>query len=299
MASLSSPLRASSRSLTALSMAVFSPASSLSPCSPRLFLTLCTAASPWLRAWTSSSFFLSSAAFSSASFTIFWISSSDRPEFALMVILFSLPDALSLADTFRMPLASMSKATSICGTPRAAGGMPSRLNSPSILLPEAISRSPWNTLMVTAGWLSSAVEKVCANFVGMVVFFVIILVITPPSVSMPSDSGVTSSSSTSLRSPDRTWPCTAAPTATASSGFTSLRGSLPKNSLTFSCTLGMRVMPPTRMTSSMSDTDTPASLMAVRQGAMVRSIRSSTRLSSLERVSLMFRCLGPEASAVM
>ena len=153
-------------------------------------------------------------------------------------------------------------------------------------------------MIVTAGWLSSAVEKICANLVGMVVFFLIILVITPPSVSMPSDSGVTSSSSTSLRSPASTWPWIAAPTATASSGLTSLRGSLPKNSLTFSCTLGMRVMPPTRITSSISPTATPASLIAVRQGAIVRSISSSTSASSLARVSLMFRCFGPEASAV-
>jgi hypothetical protein len=71
----------------------------------------------------------------------------------------------------------------------------------------------------------------------MVVFFSISLVITPPSVSMPSDSGVTSSSSTSLTLAPSTPPWIAAPTATASSGFTSLRGSLPKNSLTFSCTL--------------------------------------------------------------
>ena len=87
-----------------------------------------------------------------------------------------------------------------------AGGMPSRLNSPSSLLPLAISRSPWKTLMVTAGWLSSAVEKVCACLVGMVVFLVIILVITPPRVSMPRERGVTSSSSTSLRPPESTWP---------------------------------------------------------------------------------------------
>ena len=60
-----------------------------------------------------------------------------------MVILFSLPVALSLAPTCRMPLASMSKVTSICGMPRGAGAMPSRLNSPSDLLPDAISRSPW------------------------------------------------------------------------------------------------------------------------------------------------------------
>jgi hypothetical protein len=91
----------------------------------------------------------------------------------------------------------------------------------------------------------------------------------------------------------------AAPTATASSGFTSLRGSLPKNSFTSSCTLGMRVMPPTRMTSPMSETFTPASLMAILQGSMVRWIRSSTRDSNLARVIFMTRCLGPEASAVM
>ena len=60
--------------------------------------------------------------------------------------------------------------------------------------------------MVTAGWLSSAVEKVCANLVGMVVFLVIILVMTPPKVSIPKDRGVTSSSNTSLRSPESTWP---------------------------------------------------------------------------------------------
>ena len=216
-----------------------------------------------------------------------------------MVILFSLPVPLSLAPTCKIPLASMSKDTSICGAPRGEGGMPSRLNSPSDLLAAAISRSPWNTLMVTAGWLSSAVEKVCANLVGIVVFLVIILVITPPKVSMPSDKGVTSSSKTSLRSPESTWPWMAAPTATASSGLTSLRGSLPNNSFTLSCTLGMRVMPPTKMTSWMSDTLTPASLIAMRQGAIVRSISSSTRASSLARVSLMFRCFGPLASAVM
>jgi hypothetical protein len=53
-------------------------------------------------------------------------------------------------------------------------------------------------LIVTADWLSSAVENTCDALVGTVVFFLIILVITPPSVSMPSDNGVTSSSSTSL-----------------------------------------------------------------------------------------------------
>ena len=53
-------------------------------------------------------------------------------------------------------------------------------------------------------------------------------------------------------------------------------GSFPKNPLTLSCTLGMRVMPPTRMISSMSPSETPASFIAVRHSAIVRSIRSST-----------------------
>jgi hypothetical protein len=100
------------------------------------------------------------------------------------------------------------------------------------LVAEAISRSPCSTWMVTAFWLSSAVENTCEALVGIVVFFWISLVITPPRVSMPSDSGVTSSSSTSLTSPCSTPPWMEAPTATASSGFTSRRGSLPKNSFT-------------------------------------------------------------------
>jgi hypothetical protein len=109
---------------------------------------------------------------------------------------------------------------------------------------------------------------------------------------MPSDSGVTSSSSTSLTSPLSTPAWMAAPTATTSSGLTPLCGSLPNSDLTICCTFGMRVMPPTRTTSLMSAALRPASLMACWQGPLVRSIRSSTRLSSLARVSFMVRCSG-------
>jgi hypothetical protein len=48
----------------------------------------------------------------------------------------------------------------------------------------------------------------------------------------------------------------------------------------------MRVMPPTRTTSSIWPAERPASLSAFLQGSMVRWIRSSTRLSNLARVSL-------------
>jgi hypothetical protein len=47
------------------------------------------------------------------------------------------------------------------------------------------------------GLVVAAVEKISLFRVGMVVFRVMSVVITPPSVSMPSDSGVTSSSSMS------------------------------------------------------------------------------------------------------
>ena len=67
-----------------------------------------------------------------------------------MRICCSLLVALSLAETFTMPLASMSKVTSTWGTPRGAGGRPIKSNWPSILLSAAISRSPWKTRMVTA-----------------------------------------------------------------------------------------------------------------------------------------------------
>ena len=119
---------------------------------------------------------------------------------------------------------------------------------------------------------------------------------TWPRVSIPSESGVTSSSSTSFTSRPGTPAWIAAPTATASSGFTSRRGSLPKIDFTISATFGIRVWPPTRITSEMSEPDTPASFIATRHGPMVRAIRSSTSDSSLARVSFMFRCFGPLAS---
>ena len=134
------------------------------------------------------------------------ISSSLRPEEPWMVMLAALPVPLSLAETCKIPLASISKVTSICGRPRGAGAMSPKLNWPKDLLALARSRSPCNAWIVTADWLSSAVENVCDALVGMVVFFWISLVIMPPMVSIPNDNGVTSSSNTSLRPPDNTSP---------------------------------------------------------------------------------------------
>ncbi len=125
------------------------------------------------------------------------------------------------------------------------------------------------------------------------------LVITPPKVSIPSDNGVTSSSNTSFTSPANTPPWMAAPKATASSGLTLLLGSLPKNSLTLACTIGMRDWPPTKITSSMSLASSLAAFNASRQGAIVRSTNSSVNFSNSARVIFITKCFGPSASAVI
>src|SRR5229473_1816157 len=67
-----------------------------------------------------------------------------------------------------------------------------------------------------------------------------ILATTPPIVSMPSDNGVTSSSSISFTPPSRMSACTAAPSATTSSGFSSVCGWRAKNSSTVRRTSGTR-----------------------------------------------------------
>src|SRR5205085_329669 len=211
---------------------------------------------------------------------------SDRPPEAWMRICCSLLVALSFADTLTMPLASMSNVTSICGMPRGAGGIPIRSNWPSSLLSAAISRSPWKTRMVTAFWLSSAVENTWLFLVGIVVLRSMMRVNTPPSVSMPSDSGVTSSKSTSLTSPCSTPAWMAAPIATTSSGLTPLCGSLPNCFLTCSCTAGMRVMPPTSTTSSIWLALRPASCIARWQAPADRPVRSEVSCSSLARVGV-------------
>ena len=123
--------------------------------------------------------------------------------------------------------------------------------------------------------------KVSFFSVGMVVLRGTRMVMTPPLVSRPSDSGVTSSRSTPFTSPARTAPWMAAPTATTSSGLTPLCGSLPKISLTICWTRGIRVEPPTSTTSSMSDALSLASSRAFKTGPRNRSNRLVGQLLEL------------------
>ena len=159
----------------------------------------------------------SSSLYFSASASMRSISSLDsRPLSLVMTILLDLPVPFSTAETFMMPLASTSNVTSICGTPRRAGGMPVSSNLPRRLLSLVRWRSPSYTWMSTPGWLSEKVEKTSDFLVGMVVLRGISLVIMPPAVSIPRESGATSSSRISLVdlevvSPDRMAAWTAAP----------------------------------------------------------------------------------------
>ena len=163
----------------------------------------------------------------------------------------------------------------------------------------AISLSPCKTLIDTAGWLSSAVEKTWLFLVGIVVFFSISFVETPPKVSIPKDKGVTSNNKTSLTSPCSTPACIAAPIATTSSGLTLLLGSLPKKFLTVSITFGILVIPPTITTSFISAAEKPESFNAILHGVNVRSISFSTNASNLALVNFRLICFGPDLSAVI
>ncbi|OPZ47562.1 MAG: hypothetical protein BWY91_03324 [bacterium ADurb.BinA028] len=147
--------------------------------------------------------------------------------------------------------------------------------------------------MSTDGWLSAAVVKISDRLVGIAVLRSMSLVNRPPSVSMPRDSGVTSMSRTSLRSPLRTPACRLAPMATTSSGLTPLLGSRPVSSLTSAVTAGMRVEPPTRTTWSMSASLMPASLMTLANGALQRSSRSLVSCSNWARLIVSSRWIGP------
>mmetsp|Transcript_38558 Transcript_38558/g.53548 ORF Transcript_38558/g.53548 Transcript_38558/m.53548 type:complete len:253 (+) Transcript_38558:684-1442(+) len=193
----------------------------------------------------------------------------------------------------------MSNVTSICGTPRGAGGIPSKRKFPSDLLSLTNSRSPCSTLISTDDWPSAAVEKTSDFEVGRVVLRVINLVMTPPKVSRPRERGVTSKRTISETSPARTPAWTAAPRATTSSGFTVMLADFLVMEEMRAEMAGMRVEPPTRITSLISDRSSFASLRAVSTGTRHLSIKSEQSCSNFARVSVVSMCLGPSAVAVM
>ncbi len=177
--------------------------------------------------------------------------------------------------------------------------MPTSSNRPSALFSSESSRSPWSTLISTECWLSVTVVKICDLRVGIVELRSISLVNSPPRVSMPSESGVTSSSTRSLISPSTIPPWIAAPTATTSSGLISREGVRPKNSATARATSGIRVCPPVRMTCCTCSGFSAAASRALRHGSSVERTRSPTSSSSCSRVSAWLRCSACVPSVAM
>ena len=198
-----------------------------------------------------------------------------------------------------MPLESIEKVTSICGTPRGAGGMPTRSNLPSDLLSRANSRSPCSTctvhlvLIVGDGREDQRVlgrdRRVALDH-------------------LREDAAVRLDAERQRRDVEQDHVLdVAAQNAGLHGGadgddFVGIDVAvrlLAEAFCTASMTRGMRVWPPTRTTSSMSVGVTPAALSASLTGSIVCWIRSSTIFSNSRRVRTLFRCFGPEASAEM
>ena len=82
----------------------------------------------------------------SASLTNLSISSFESLPLLLVMVIFEVfPVVLQTAETFIIPFSSISKVTSIYGTPLGDGGIPSKLNLPNKLLSLVIGLSPSKT----------------------------------------------------------------------------------------------------------------------------------------------------------
>ncbi len=115
----------------------------------------------------------------------------------------------------------------------------------------------------------------------------------PPSVSIPRESGVTSSNKTSFTSPASIPACIAAPIATHSIGSMPRSTFLPATSSTNFWTAGILVGPPTSIILSRSSFVNLASSMACSIDFLQRSMIGFTNDSSFALVSLCWKCFGP------
>ncbi|MNN26635.1 hypothetical protein D3C81_1401460 [compost metagenome] len=122
----------------------------------------------------------------------------------------------------------------------------------------------------------------------MVVLRGITFSISPPMVSRPSDSGMTSNSSSSppsRRLPAKVSAWMAAPMATTWSGSIEVSGVRPNSAPTASRTRGTRVEPPTMTTALTSSSSIPLSRTARRQALRLRATMGSIMASKPARLS--------------
>src|SRR5690606_12077686 len=150
--------------------------------------------------------------------TIRWSSSLVSPPKERIWIDCSRPVCRSRADTERMPSAEMSNCTSISTSPRRPFRRGERTSSPRTSLSAARSLSPCSTRIRALSWSSRTVVKTCEAQAGTVVLRAMSTEFHPPAISTPSEWGVTSSRRRSLERCAMACACSAAPSATASSG---------------------------------------------------------------------------------
>ena len=220
---------------------------------------------------------MSCAAVAKLSCSMAAICSSLRPYDGLTSMRASTPVVCSRALTVSSPSASTVKVTRMRAAPAAIGGMPRSSKRARLRQSATKSRSPCTTCKASAVCPSLNVVKSCAMAVGMVVLRGTMRSTSPPMVSMPSDSGMTSSSS---KSPSGLLPASwfawmAAPSATTSSGFRLTSGGWPNNASTARRTTGMRVEPPTSTTPLTSAGCNRASRSTRRTTATVRSVKAA------------------------
>ena len=176
---------------------------------------------------------MSSAACANDSCSMRAMSSSPRPYDGLTVTAASTPEVSSRADTASRPSASTWNVTRMRAAPAAIGGIPRSSKRASERQSLMRSRSPCTTWIAIAVWPSLKVVNSCARDTGIVELRGTIFSASPPIVSRPSESGITSSSSQSspaARLPARTLAWIAAPSATAWSGLRLVSGGAPKSS---------------------------------------------------------------------
>jgi len=125
------------------------------------------------------------------------ISASPSPYEGLTVTEASIPEVLSFAETESSPSASTWKLTRTRAAPATIGGMPFSSKRASERQSDTSSRSPCTTWKLIPLCPSLKVVNSCARAAGMVVLRGMIFSVSPPKVSMPSESGITSSSSQS------------------------------------------------------------------------------------------------------
>ncbi len=199
---------------------------------------------------------MSSAACANESLSMCAISPSLRPYDGLTVIAASHAGGLLARATLRASRRRRRRRSRVCAPRRRPSAECRAARSARATGNRTRARArPGRTWIAIAVWPSLYVVNSCARDTGMVELRGMIFSVSPPIVSSPSDSGITSSSSqSSLRSrlPASLFACTAAPSATTSSGLRLVSGGWPKKAPTARRTCGMRVAPPTSTTPLMS-----------------------------------------------